>query len=55
MHGKIWKKRNRRKLGLMIASIGIGVVITVIIPFWGWVIAVGGVLIYCGWYLIGHN
>ena len=30
-------------------------IITVIIPIWGWIIAVGGGLIYCGWCLIGHN
>jgi hypothetical protein len=48
-------KRKYRRLGLISASIGIGVVITVVIPIWGWIIAVGGALIYCGWYLIGHN
>ncbi|MCT8976868.1 hypothetical protein N4T77_09665 [Clostridium sp. CX1] len=49
------EKRKARKLGLMAASIGIGIVITVIIPLWGWIVAVGGALIYFGWYLIGHN
>lgn len=48
-------RRKVRRLGLMTASIGIGIVITVIIPVWGWIITVGGALIYCGWCLIGHN
>lgn len=48
-------KRLYRKLGLACASIGIGIVITVIIPIWGWIIAVGGALIYCGWQIIEHN
>jgi FtsH-binding integral membrane protein len=53
--GRLWRKRNRKRFGLIVASIGIGLVITVVIPVWGWIITVGGVLIYCGWYLIGHN
>lgn len=48
-------KRKKRKRGLIIGSIGVGIVITFIIPVWGWIIAVGGALIYCGWYLIENN
>jgi hypothetical protein len=48
-------RKKYRKLGLITASVGVGIVITVIIPIWGWIIAVGGGLIYCGWCLIGHN
>lgn len=49
------ERRRARKLGLTAASIGIGIVITFIIPVWGWIVAVGGALIYFGWYLIEHN
>lgn len=38
--------------GLVIASIGIGVIITVIIPVWGWILFVGAGLIAIGWYII---
>jgi uncharacterized membrane protein YccC len=55
MWRKIFRKRKRKKVGLMIASIGIGIVITFIIPVWGWIIAVGGALIYFGWCLMENN
>lgn len=45
----------KKKTGIIVASIGFGIIITFIIPIWGWVIAVGGGLIYIGWYLIEHN
>ncbi|WML35134.1 hypothetical protein [Clostridium sp. OS1-26] len=54
MSKKCYKKK-RKKIGLAIASIGVGIVITFIIPVWGWIIAVGGALIYCGWYLMENN
>lgn len=47
--------KSKRKFGLIIAAIGIGIVLTIVIPFWGWLIAVGGALIYYGWYLISTN
>lgn len=52
------KKNNKcikKGWGLIIASIGVGIIITFIIPIWGWIIAVGAGLIYCGWYLIEHS
>nr|WP_243108696.1 hypothetical protein [Clostridium rectalis] len=45
-------KKIKNKLGIIIGSIGIGIVITFIIPIWGWIIAVGGGLIYLGWCLM---
>ncbi|MBC2578969.1 hypothetical protein [Clostridium sp. DJ247] len=54
MRRKIWRKKNKKRLGIITASIGVGIVVAVIIPVWGWIITVGGVLIYCGWYLIDH-
>lgn len=38
--------------GYVVGAIGIGIILTFIIPIWGWVIAVGAGLIYLGWYLI---
>jgi hypothetical protein len=47
-----WKKSN---LGWVVGSIGVGIVITFIIPIWGWIIAVGGGLIFAGWYMISSH
>jgi len=44
-----------KKLGLIIAAVGLGIILTIIIPFWGWLIAIGAALIYYGWYLISNN
>jgi hypothetical protein len=45
-------KLKKYNLGWIIGSIGVGIIITFIIPVWGWMIAVGGGLIYVGWYII---
>lgn len=42
----------KRTIGYVIGAIGIGIILTFIIPIWGWVIAVGAGLIYLGWCLI---
>ncbi|MDP4144695.1 MAG: hypothetical protein Q8936_09505 [Bacillota bacterium] len=55
MSGGWFKFCKKRKMGFIIASVGVGIIITLIIPLWGWIIAVGAGLIYCGWYLIGHS
>lgn len=54
MSKKCKSKLNQNILGVIAASVGIGILITVIIPYAGWIIAVGGALIYIGWYLIEH-
>ncbi len=48
-------KFKKSNLGWIIGSIGVGIIITFIIPIWGWMIAVGGGLIFAGWYLIGNS
>lgn len=45
-------KKIKENLGFIVLSIGVGIVITFVIPVWGWIIVVGGGLIYIGWYLI---
>lgn len=55
MSKKCHQKRKKKKLGIIIGSVGVGIVITIVIPVWGWIIAAGGALIYCGWYLIENN
>ncbi|MDF2502749.1 MULTISPECIES: hypothetical protein [Clostridium] len=55
---KLTRKHNRltkKRWGIIIASIGAGIIITFIIPVWGWIMAVGAGLIYCGWSLINHS
>jgi uncharacterized membrane protein len=50
-----FRRRTKRKIGLVALSIGVGFLLTVIIPIWGWIIAAGAGLIYCGWYLIERH
>lgn len=45
----------QKNIGWIIGSIGVGMVLTFVVPFWGWIIAVGGGLIYAGWYLINNG
>ena len=46
---------NKCNIGIILGAVGIGFVISVIIPFGGYVIAVGGGLIFLGWYLTEHH
>ncbi|MCD2346017.1 MULTISPECIES: hypothetical protein [Clostridium] len=48
------KKIEKNTLGLIVTSVGAGIIIAVVIPVCGWIIAVGAGLIYLGWYLIEH-
>ncbi|MFD3156514.1 hypothetical protein ACFIJ5_06580 [Haloimpatiens sp. FM7330] len=50
----MWKFFKRRKTGLIMTCIGIGILLAVIVPIWGWVAAVGLGFIYCGWYISKH-
>lgn len=54
MSKKNYLEKNKNMLGVIVASVGAGLLIAMIIPIWGWIIAVGGALIYVGWYLIEH-
>lgn len=45
----------KKSFGLIVASIGVGVILAVIVPIWGWIIAAGIALIYCGWYIMEHH
>ncbi|OFI07678.1 hypothetical protein CLOACE_00260 [Clostridium acetireducens DSM 10703] len=49
------KKSKKEKLGIAVICIGVGIVVSIIIPCWGWMLALGGGLIYCGWYLMEHS
>ena len=44
-------RRFKKKLGLLVAAVGIGLLLAVFMPFWGWIILAGAVLIYIGWNL----
>lgn len=41
--------------GITIASIGVGIILVFVVPIWGWILAAGAGLIFCGWYLIEHS
>ena len=49
------EKRNKKKVGLIVLSVGIGLISAVLVPFWGWILAAGGGLIIGGWYLIQNS
>ncbi|MGE5629363.1 MAG: hypothetical protein ACM3X7_14840 [Solirubrobacterales bacterium] len=53
MSKDIWKCKN--KIGIAVAAIGLGLILAIIIPFWGWILAAGGALVYTGWCLISSN
>ncbi|MEG0133293.1 MAG: hypothetical protein RR891_06455 [Clostridium sp.] len=44
--------RTTRKVGLVVSSIGVGIVLSMLIPFWGWMIVVGCSIIALGWYIM---
>lgn len=46
------RRRATRRLGVIVSSIGVGIVLAVLIPFWGWMIAVGGAIICVGWFIM---
>ncbi|MBP2031614.1 hypothetical protein J2Z42_000279 [Clostridium algifaecis] len=55
MGKKCLKRRTKRKIGIIVVSVGVGLMLTIIIPIWGWIIAGGTVLIYFGWCLIENH
>ena len=52
---KKYYKHLRNQLGVIIACVGIGVISVVIFPFWLWLIAAGGGIVYCGFTIMNHN
>ena len=50
--GRLIKGCTKRKWGLFIIAIGVGIVLAVIIPFWGWILAMGCVIIGAGYTLM---
>ncbi|WP_346901411.1 hypothetical protein [Clostridium sp.] len=38
-------------IGITIMSIGVGMLIAVLMPIWGWLLLGGGALVYVGWCL----
>jgi hypothetical protein len=51
---KICRKK-KDSIGLIIASVGVGILLTGIIPIFGWIIGAGVILIYCGWQIMCHH
>jgi len=48
-------RRTRKKIGTVVAAIGLGIVLAMVIPFWGWIMAMGGVIIVAGWKIMENN
>lgn len=55
MGKKCLKRRTKKKIGIIVVSVGAGLLLTIIIPIWGWIIAGGAGLIYLGWCLIENH
>jgi len=49
------QKGNKKKVGLAALSLGVGLILAVLVPFWGWILAAGAGLIIGGWYLIQNS
>lgn len=46
--------KGRRLLGLILLTLGIGILMVLILPFWGW-LAIAGIGLMCvGWYYFRH-
>ncbi|WP_187119269.1 hypothetical protein [Clostridium polynesiense] len=48
-------RKIRNKIGIAVAAVGLGLLLAVFMPFWGWIIIAGSVLIYIGWNLAEHK
>lgn len=48
-------KKSGKKAGLMVICLGIGLMLAVLVPFWGWILAAGAAMIIGGWLLIQNN
>lgn len=49
------KCKSKINLGFVVAALGIGIIATVIIPYWGWLLIVGVGLVGAGWWLIENH
>lgn len=48
-------KKTSKKAGLLVCGLGIGLMLAVLVPFWGWILAAGAAMIVGGWILIQNN
>lgn len=55
MSKKYIVKKIKENLGFVTMAVGIGIIVTIVLPIWGWIIVVGVTLIYVGWYLIQNH
>jgi len=46
------RSRTTKRLGLIVSSVGAGIVLAMLIPFWGWMIAIGCAIICAGWFIM---
>ncbi|MFA6940845.1 MAG: hypothetical protein WCQ54_07690 [Clostridiaceae bacterium] len=46
------KSKYKKKLGTSLIIAGAVIILCIVIPIWGWLLVVGGALVYAGWYLI---
>jgi len=46
------RSRTTKRLGLIVSSVGAGIVLAMLIPFWGWMVAIGCAIICAGWFIM---
>lgn len=38
-------------IGMVIGAVGIGILLSIIIPAWCWLLVIGAGVVYAGWYI----
>ena len=41
----------RTVIGMVIGAVGMGILLAVLVPIWGWLLVAGAALVYIGWYV----
>ena len=45
-----WHYKGKRLLGLILICLGFGIILVIVLPFWGWLAIASIGLICIGWY-----
>ncbi|WP_291559299.1 MULTISPECIES: hypothetical protein [unclassified Clostridium] len=46
---KFFCRKTRKRIGAIVVAVGLGILLAMLIPFWGWIVAMGCVIIGLGW------
>lgn len=42
-------RKTRKRIGAIIVAVGLGILLAMLVPFWGWIVAMGCGIIVLGW------